>query len=75
LFSDERDPAQIFFNPNVKLLLKKLTRVDFNTVFRKKRNGLPLRVPEYKFLTTEELNEVIHLLIFFIIRIVYLSEP
>jgi hypothetical protein len=62
LFSEERDPAPIFFNSNVQQLLKKLTRVDLNKVFRPKRYGVPLRAPEYKFLTTEELDEVINVL-------------
>ncbi|PNF32587.1 hypothetical protein B7P43_G00335 [Cryptotermes secundus] len=55
--TEERDPAPIFFNSNVQQLLKKLTRVDLNKVFRTKNYGVPLRAPEYKFLTTEELDE------------------
>jgi hypothetical protein len=71
LFSDERDPAPVFFNSNVQQLLKKLTRVDLNTVFRTKRYGAALRTPEYKFLTTEELNEVINVLNCFIMHSMY----
>jgi hypothetical protein len=58
LFAGERDPAPLFFNPNVQQLLKKLTRVDLSKVFREKRYEAPLKAPEYKFLTTEELNMV-----------------
>jgi small subunit ribosomal protein S22 len=54
----ERDPAPLFFNSNVQHLLKKLTRVDLRTVFRTKRYGAPLKAPEYKFMTTEELDMV-----------------
>jgi hypothetical protein len=59
-FSGERDPAPLFFNSNVQQLLKKLTRVDLRTVFRTKRYGTPLKAPEYKFMTTEEIDMVIN---------------
>lgn len=60
LFSGKRDPAPLFFNSNVQQLLKKLTRVDLRTVFRTKQYGAPLKAPEYKFMTTEELDMVIN---------------
>jgi hypothetical protein len=71
LFSEERDPAPVFFNSNVQQLLKKLTRVDLNKVFRAKRFGVALRAPEYKFLTTEELDEVINRFSYFIMHSMY----
>lgn len=42
----------------MQVLLKRLTRPDFNKVFRKRTNsGLAvLRTPKYKFLTNEELE-------------------
>lgn len=54
----EQDPAPKFFSSNVQVLLKRLTRPDFSKVFRKRTNsGLPvLKTPNYKFLTTEELD-------------------
>lgn len=54
----EQDPALKFFSSNVQVLLKRLTRPDFNKVFRKRTNsGLPiLKTPMYKFLTNEELD-------------------
>ncbi|XP_069700437.1 small ribosomal subunit protein mS22 [Periplaneta americana] len=55
--ADNRDPAPLFFNSDMQQLLKKLTRVDFRIVFRKKRYGERLETPEYKFLTTEELEK------------------
>lgn len=60
LFSGERDPAPLFFNSNVQQLLKKLTRMDLRTIFRTKRYGAPLKAPEYKFMTTEELDAVVN---------------
>lgn len=59
-YSDgDQDPAPNFFSTNVQTLLKRLTRPDFNKVFRKRTNsGLPvLKTPKYKFLTTEELED------------------
>ncbi|KAJ9592584.1 hypothetical protein L9F63_015722 [Diploptera punctata] len=54
----ERDPAPVFFNSEVQQLLKKLTRIDLKKVYRTRRLGSRLQEPEYKFLTTEELTEV-----------------
>ncbi|XP_026724714.1 28S ribosomal protein S22, mitochondrial [Trichoplusia ni] len=61
LYDGEQDPAPKFFSPNVQVLLKRLTRPDFNKVFRKRTNhGLNiLKTPTYKFLTNEELEEEI----------------
>lgn len=58
-FPDGQDPAPKFFSSNVQILLKRLTRPDFNKVFRKRTNqGLNiLKTPTYKFLTNEELEE------------------
>jgi hypothetical protein len=61
MFPGEKDPAPVFFNSNVQNLLKKLTRVDLRTVFRTRRYGVALKAPEYKFLTSEEVNMVINL--------------
>lgn len=46
----------LFFKPEVQELLFKLTRVDVNKVFSKKKTGQELKPPEYKFLTTEEVE-------------------
>uniref|UniRef100_A0A2A4J520 28S ribosomal protein S22, mitochondrial n=1 Tax=Heliothis virescens TaxID=7102 RepID=A0A2A4J520_HELVI len=61
LYDGEQDPAPKFFSSNVQVLLKRLTRPDYNKVFRKRTNqGLSmLRTPTYKFLTNEELEEEI----------------
>lgn len=72
-FSGERDPAPLFFNSNVQQLLKKLTRVDLRTVFRTKRYGAPLKAPEYKFMTTEELDMVINSIS--CIKVILFCEP
>ncbi|KAL0842343.1 hypothetical protein ABMA28_014467 [Loxostege sticticalis] len=58
LYDGKEDPAPKFFSSNVQVLLKRLTRPDFNKVFRKRTNsGLAvLRTPKYKFLTNEELE-------------------
>ncbi|KAF9814614.1 hypothetical protein SFRURICE_001775 [Spodoptera frugiperda] len=55
---DDQDPAPKFFSSNVQILLKRLTRPDFNKVFRKRTNhGFSvLKTPSYKFLTNEELD-------------------
>ncbi|PSN41940.1 hypothetical protein C0J52_06423 [Blattella germanica] len=54
----ERDPAPLFFNPDVQQLLKKLTRLDLTKVYRTRHSGKNLKPPQYKFLTTEELDEL-----------------
>lgn len=48
--------SQIFFKPEVQQLLLNLTRVEVDKVFRKRKHGQELKPPEYKFLTTEEVN-------------------
>ncbi|XP_022819525.1 28S ribosomal protein S22, mitochondrial [Spodoptera litura] len=61
LYDGDQDPAPKFFSSNVQILLKRLTRPDFNKVFRKRTNhGLSvLKTPSYKFLTNEELEQEI----------------
>ncbi|CAB3228702.1 unnamed protein product [Arctia plantaginis] len=58
LYDGEQDPAPKFFSSNVQVMLKRLTRPDYNKVFRKRTNqGLTiLKTPSYKFLTNEELE-------------------
>ncbi|XP_049774410.1 28S ribosomal protein S22, mitochondrial isoform X2 [Schistocerca cancellata] len=53
----DRDPAPFFFNKDVQNLLKKLTRVDLHKVFRARKEGKDLKEPEYKFMSTEEVNK------------------
>ncbi|KAF5277711.1 hypothetical protein FQR65_LT03691 [Abscondita terminalis] len=54
----QRDPAPLFFNNEVQLLLKALTRVDLNKVYKTRRSGdVKLEVPTYKFMTDEQLQE------------------
>lgn len=53
----ERDPAPLFFNKEVQECLKTLTTVDYNKVFRRRKDGRKLQPPQYKFLTDEELEE------------------
>lgn len=60
LLLDAEDPAPLFVNPEVQSLLKDLTRADLSKVFRKKTVGkICLQPPEYKFMTTEELEKSI----------------
>uniref|UniRef100_A0A1B6DY21 Uncharacterized protein n=1 Tax=Clastoptera arizonana TaxID=38151 RepID=A0A1B6DY21_9HEMI len=56
------DPERInlFFDNEVQDLLKKLTRKDLNFVFRSRKMGQKLEPPEYKFMTTEQLEKVIY---------------
>jgi len=49
--------ANPFFNEEVQSLLKKLTRLDVNKVFRPKKGDEKLHTPEYKFMTTAQYNE------------------
>ncbi|XP_075969885.1 mitochondrial ribosomal protein S22 [Anticarsia gemmatalis] len=58
VYDGEQDPAPKFFSSNVQVLLKRLTRPDYNKVFRKRTNqGLTvLKTPTYKFLTDEQLQ-------------------
>ncbi|XP_011173111.1 28S ribosomal protein S22, mitochondrial isoform X1 [Solenopsis invicta] len=55
--SVERDPAPFFFNKEVQTCLKILTTVDYNKVFRNRKDGHKLQPPQYKFLTDEQLQE------------------
>nr|XP_033327336.1 28S ribosomal protein S22, mitochondrial [Megalopta genalis] len=51
------DPRKIFFHVDVQLLLKTLTRVDYEKVFQPRKVGKPLKNSIMKFLTTEQLKE------------------
>lgn len=51
----------MFFNDEVQSLLKLLTRVDYNKVFRKRKLGKSnLSDPDYKFMTDAELKEALN---------------
>lgn len=52
----DRDPAPLFFNQEVQQLLKTLTRVDYNKVFRTIKLGQRIDAPEYRFVTNAELD-------------------
>ncbi|XP_033201071.2 mitochondrial ribosomal protein S22 isoform X1 [Bombus vancouverensis nearcticus] len=55
--TDERDPAPFFFDRHVQELLMTLTRINYEKVFAVRRDGMPLEVPQYSFMTDEELQE------------------
>lgn len=57
-FFAEHDPAPIFFDQKVQELLKRVTGMDFDKIFRSRLNEKELEVPKYEFLTDSELNEV-----------------
>lgn len=58
---DDKDPAPYFFSSSIQKYLRFLTRPDYQKVFRKRLtpDQKSLSLPEYKFLTDEELNEEI----------------
>ncbi|KAI4491101.1 hypothetical protein M0802_010411 [Mischocyttarus mexicanus] len=58
---NEVDPAPIFFNQEVQQALRTLTRIDYKKVVRKRLDGKKLQVPEYKFMTDEELEKALDL--------------
>ncbi|XP_059614120.1 small ribosomal subunit protein mS22 [Phlebotomus argentipes] len=53
-YSYDRDPAPQFFSGKVQKLLKSLTRMDLDKVFR--RRTMPRNTVNYKFLTTEQVQ-------------------
>ncbi|XP_039278657.1 28S ribosomal protein S22, mitochondrial [Nilaparvata lugens] len=55
--SIDHDIKRRFYEPEILALVKKLTRPDLQKVFRKRKLGLRLEPPEYKFMTTEQLEE------------------
>ncbi|XP_055689665.1 28S ribosomal protein S22, mitochondrial [Lutzomyia longipalpis] len=55
--SYDRDPAPHFFSAKVQKLLKSLTRLDLDKVYRKRT--VPENVVEYKFMTTEQVQKEI----------------
>ncbi|CAG9769035.1 unnamed protein product [Ceutorhynchus assimilis] len=59
-YDGKADPAETFFNDKVQSLLKSLTRVDYNKVFKRRKLGEKhLSDPVYKFMTEEELKEAL----------------
>ncbi|XP_028144117.1 28S ribosomal protein S22, mitochondrial [Diabrotica virgifera virgifera] len=56
----KHDPAPKFFNKDIQLLLREITRVDLTKVNQKiKLGGKGLEDPIYKFMTDDELKEAI----------------
>lgn len=53
-----KSTSTLFFKPEVQELLFKLTRLDVNKVFCKQKTGQGLKPPEYRFLTTEEVEKL-----------------
>lgn len=53
---NEKDPAPYFFDARVQDVLKKLTGQDLSKVFRTRLLEKKLNVPQYQFMTTEELE-------------------
>lgn len=51
-----QETSPLFFNENVQLLLKKLTKIDYDKVFRTRKLEKRLATPEFKFMTDEELK-------------------
>ncbi|KAL1512469.1 hypothetical protein ABEB36_002055 [Hypothenemus hampei] len=59
-YDGTEDPANIFLNKNVQNLLKSLTRVDYDKIFKRRKLGSKtLTDPEYKFMTDKELQEAL----------------
>uniref|UniRef100_A0A1B0DNZ0 Uncharacterized protein n=1 Tax=Phlebotomus papatasi TaxID=29031 RepID=A0A1B0DNZ0_PHLPP len=56
MFTD-RDPAPEFFNGKIQKLLKSLTRLDLDKVYR--RRTVSRNAVEYKFMTTEQVQQEI----------------
>ncbi|GAB0100534.1 mitochondrial ribosomal protein S22 [Sergentomyia squamirostris] len=55
--SYDRDPAPQFFSEKIQNLLKSLTRLDLDKIYR--RRTVPKNEVEYKFLTTEQVQKEI----------------
>nr|CAI5851636.1 unnamed protein product [Callosobruchus analis] len=56
-YAEENDPRPSFFNKDIQNLLRTLTRVDLQRVFRTRKLGQGrIHDPEYKFMTDEELQ-------------------
>lgn len=55
----KHDPRPLFFNREIQNLLRSLTRVDINKVFKRRKLGEKLQDPVYKFMTDEELQHSI----------------
>lgn len=54
---DSKDPGPLFFTKEIYFGLKKLTRVDYDKVFRTRKFGQPIQRPIYKFMTDEQLKQ------------------
>ncbi|XP_012270953.1 28S ribosomal protein S22, mitochondrial [Orussus abietinus] len=53
----EADPAPLFFNEKVQILLKELTGINHEKVYRNRKLGDRLTTPNVKFMTNDELAE------------------
>nr|XP_022913535.1 28S ribosomal protein S22, mitochondrial [Onthophagus taurus] len=55
---NEKDPSPLFFNKETQSLLKTLTRINLDVVFRRRKMGQRLlSIPTQKFLTEDQLQE------------------
>lgn len=61
MFTDHtKNPAPFFFNTEIQLLLKTLTRPDLSKIFKKRKLETKKTIfPKYKFMTDKELNEAL----------------
>ncbi|XP_046396012.1 28S ribosomal protein S22, mitochondrial [Ischnura elegans] len=53
-----RDPGEYFFSDKVQAIMRHLSRIDMDKIFRVKREGQKIETPEYKFMTTEQLDKL-----------------
>ncbi|XP_065557519.1 small ribosomal subunit protein mS22-like [Artemia franciscana] len=58
-FNAVKDPAELFFNPDVQARLKTLTGRDENRIFNPKKLGKRLSSPKYEFMTKAQLEEAL----------------
>lgn len=56
--ASKSEDHKLFFNSEVQEILKNLTGFDMNKVLSKRKLGEKLEPPQYKFMTSEQVQQV-----------------
>ncbi|KAK4293886.1 hypothetical protein Pmani_033451 [Petrolisthes manimaculis] len=54
---NDRDPAPLFFEDEVQVVLQRVTGMDIDRIFRRRQQEKKSTPPKYQFLTNEEVDE------------------
>ena len=54
-----RDPAELFFSDKVQELLNRITKCDYEKVFKTRKMGGRMKAPKYELMTQQEIDQLL----------------